>query len=87
MSKPEGDADMVEDGDDLRKLLTTFRVIYAETADDPDTRRYSILWRAMIDHLIASRPESVQEWPDHLLRNTEPDHWRRYAHPGNYRPK
>lgn len=75
---------MFEDSD-LRKLLTNFRetVIYAETADNPDTRRYCILRRGMIDHLIASKPEGVREWhlgtPGHLLRHTEPDHWRSYA--------
>jgi hypothetical protein len=72
---------MFEDTD-LRRLLVNFRetVIYAEWSGD---RKNCILRRAMIDHLIAARPRSPLDWRQslsgHLLRNTEPQHWLRYA--------
>jgi hypothetical protein len=72
---------MFEDAD-LRRLLVNFRetVIYPEWSGD---RRHCILRRAMIDHLIAARPGSALEWRQglsaYLLRNTEPQHWLRYA--------
>ena len=75
---------MFEDAD-LRRLLTDFREleIYSGRDADLESRKHCILRRGMIDHLIASRPRSVQEWrlglPGHLLGNTEPEHWRLYA--------
>jgi hypothetical protein len=75
---------MFEDAD-LRKLLTNFRetVISAHSPADLTSRKFCILRRGMIDHLIATQPRTVEEWrqglPLHLVRHTEPEHWRLYA--------
>ena len=54
----------MSEGADLRKLLTNFRetVISAHSPADLTSRKFCILRRGMIDHLVATQPRTVEEW-------------------------
>lgn len=73
------------DDTDLRAVLVRFREdkIFANSPDDIASRKHCILRRAMIDHLVAFKPTSAEEWiadmPAHLMRTTEPDQMRLYG--------
>lgn len=69
----------------LKKALVRFRedVICAETPDDPASRKFGLLRRAMVDHLVEWKPESAVDWwydlPPRLRDNTERDQFNRYG--------
>lgn len=77
-------ANMIEDAD-LRAALIRFREdrILAKSPNDIASRKHSILRRSMIDHLVAFKPTSAEEWiadmPVHLMRETEPEQMRLYG--------
>lgn len=70
---------------DLKKALIQFRenVICAETASDAASRKYGLLRRGMIEHLIERKPVTEASWwqslPSRLKHNTEPAQFSRYA--------
>jgi hypothetical protein len=72
------------DDNDLRDALIRFREdeIFQLWPDDPASRKYCILRRAMIDHLIRFKPRTVEDWidalPCNLLRGTEPRQVEQY---------
>lgn len=64
---------------DLRRALVDYRenVIHASTTGTTSSRRYGVLRRAMIDHLVEWKPTTQREWlaelPPYLMRRTEPE--------------
>lgn len=75
---------MTEDMD-LRTTLIRFREdrILADGRDDPASRKHCILRRGMIDHLVAYKPSSAEQWvaemPTRLISPTDPEQMRIYG--------